>query len=531
MTVAAHLSQASSSYTAVSEKLSLETAEWGKANEDVAASIQKITATNEAVVARLHSFARSHSEQTAELVVSAKTWSESNAVVSATVSEMISLNEEIGNEVAATRSGFEALHAESVAHTQSWGDSGRAVASSMEQIAEENGACQSDSVNTQRSLVSASKAMQVQCAALSDSTTDSITATAALRSANETHSDNIQEVSTAAAAGFTSTLSRLAAWSDHQAEKVSNEVSQMEQLMSSRPPVLEALDASCASMKRQIAASAEALRKDTDTQQDVLADACAAISASWSKFCSEHNGACAQIEDDSETWRVECQAIIDAECERLSQYEATQRTEAEESVGAAQAHSVATAEQTVATTQTVRNFCNQTLRMEESVKTPAGPADLPSIARQPATTPQDDELLVDCRTKRAALGSAASTAAISGSPRDPGSGNSTAEPRASPEQPAVVQAIQHVIQTNAVLASPSVAAQRPRASGKIVAPGSAKADRGQEEVTASTRTSTRLSSSTSSMKKAKTATADQAATAGRNPFAPARLVNAKQAAK
>lgn len=528
MTVAAHLSQASSSYTAVSEKLVLETAEWGKANEDVAASIQKTAATNEAVVARLHSVERSHSEQTAELVTSAKTWSESNAAVSATMSEMISLNEEIGNEVAATRSGLEVLQAESIAHTQSWGDSGRAVASSMEQIAEENEACQSDSAKAQSSLGSASKAMQAQCAALSDSTTDSIAAAAALRGANETHSEKIQGVSTAAAAGFTSTLSRLAAWSDHQAEKVSNEVSQVEQLMSSRPPVLEALDASCASMKRQIAASAEALRKDTDTQQDVLADACKAISATWTEFCSEHNGTCAQIEDDSETWRVECQAIIDAECERLSQYEATQRTEAEESTGAAQAHSVAAAEQTVATTQTVRNFCNQTLRMEESVRSPTGPAELPSVARQPATTPQDDELLADCRTKRAAPGSAA---VASGSPGAAGSGNSTAEASASPEQPAVVQAINHVIKTNAVLASPSVAAQRPRASGKIVAPGSAKGDRGQEEAKANTRSSARLSSSTSSTKKAKTATADQAATAARNPFAPARLVNAKQPAK
>lgn len=511
VTVAAHLSQAFSSYAEVSEKLVLETAKWGEANDDVATSIQKVTETNEAVVARLQSVERTHSEKTAQLATHAKTWSESNAAVSETMSAMISLNEEIVEEVGSTRSGFNALKEDAAAQTQSWGDSGRAVATSMEQIFDENNACQNDSATTHDALVSASKAMQAQCAALVDATAAGITATTALCDANEAHREHIQEIETVASAGFTSTLSTVEAWSDHQAEKVSDEVSQVQQLMASRPAVMEALDVSCASMKKQIAASAEALRKDTDTQQEVLADACAAITATWSEFCSDHNGTCAQVEDDTETWRVECQAIIASECERLDEYEAAQRTAAECSISKVQGHSIAVAEQTVATTQTVRDFCNQTLKMEEPVAPPAGRVELPSVPREPATTPQDELLLADCRTKRAASGS--------------GDGSNGAAN--SLKETAVIEAIQNVAQTNAVLASPSVAKQRPKAAGKIVAPGSAKANRGKGEAKTSVTASVRPVSTPS--KAAKPAKSEQAASGGRNPFAPAK-VNAKPSA-
>eukprot|EP01043_Picozoa_sp_COSAG02_P013707 COSAG02_NODE_553_length_20425_cov_17.986372_16_plen_1498_part_00 len=522
VTVAAHLSQASTSYTEMTDKLVLEAAEWGKANDDVAASIQKVTETNEAVVARLQSVERSHSEQTAQLTTNAMTWSKSNAAVSATMSDMIRLNEEIVKEVGATRSGLNALNEDAAAQTQSWGDSGRAVASSMERISEENNGCQSDSARTQDALISVSKAMQEQGTTLANSTAEGIAATAALRNASAAHSEHIQEVETVTSAGFTSTMSTLEAWSDHQAEKVSDEMSQVRQLVASRSAVLEALDTSCASMKKQITASAEALREDTDTQQDVLADACATITVTWSEFCSDHNGTCAQIEDDAETWRAECQTIIASECERLEEYETAHRTATEDSMSKAQAHSIGVAEQTVATTQTMRDFCNKTLQMEEPVAAPAGQVELPSVAREPATTPQDEVLLADCRTKRAASGS---SEAYAGSSR---SGDTSIGVPSSPEQPSVVEAIQHVAQTNAVLASPSLGKQRPRAAGKIVAPGSAKVNRAKDEAKACVSASVRPASTPS--KVAKTAKLNQPAAGGRNPFAPAK-VNGKTTAK
>jgi hypothetical protein len=86
----------------------------------------------------------------------------------------------------------------------------------------------------------------------------------------------------------------------------------------------------------------------------------------------------------------------------------------------------------------------------------------------------------------------------------------------------VAAAIQDVVQTNAVLASPTpVKKPRARASGKIVAPGSASSKLSSKgEVTASVTASVRAAPSKLSSQPA----------AARNPFAPAKA-NVKSTGK
>ena len=529
--VAAHLTAASSSYEEMSEQLVKQTEEWGAANDSVAASIENVTAVNEAVVARLRSAERTHSEQTTALTENAQAWSESNDNVAATVSEMVSLNGEIQTKITANHSAFDGLKEDATAQVQSWGDSGRAVASAIEDIAKENDACQSDSMAAGEVTAAASDAAHAQCVELTAATTATMASIDSLRDANENHSADVQAVEGEATAGFNSTLSAITAWAAHQDEKVTQEVSQVEQMLASRPAVIAAMETSCASMNGQMAASTAAVQSDVEAQQEALGAACASNNTAWSEFLSDHNGSCAQVEDDTAIWHAECQAIVTAEVHRLGRYEAEQRAHAESGSSEAQQHCVGATERSVGTTQTVRAFCNTTIEMEAPVEAPTAPVELATVARQPSTTPQDDVLLADCRAKRPdtqtwsapAPAPAVAPAPAAATPTAKAEAG-TAAAAASPEKPesVVAAAIQDVVQTNAVLASPTpVKKPRARASGKIVAPGSASSKLSSKgEVTASVTASVRAAPSKLSSQPA----------AARNPFAPAKA-NVKSTGK
>ena len=520
--LSSHLTEASASYAAASQQL-IEVAEnWGAENDAVVESIQNIAATNEAVVARIESCERSHAEQTAALNQNAQAWGDSNCVVAATVTEMVELNGSIQTEVAATRASFEALNETGMVQVQSWGDSGRSVGDSMEQIAKANDECQSDSSATQAASAKAAAAAHASCLELTASTSAAMDSVTSLRGATEISKAKLQEVEGAATAGLSSSTAAIASLGEHQAATVAAEVSQVQQLLSSRPAVIQEMESSCAAITSQLAGSTTSLETETAASQASLASACAGNSEAWSEFASKHNGTCSEVEDETAIWNSECLAIVASEIERLSGYEEAQRSAAEAAQSDVSKHSAEVLESSEGREQVVRTFCNTTLEMEAAVPAPAAMKELPAVAREPTATPSDEVLLTDCRTQRPAAPAAVATtppaapAAVAAAP---------VAAEAGPKSP-LVAAIQAVAKTNAVLASPAAAKKtRARAAGKIVAPGSstlAKAD--VTSVTASVNTSAAASPAAAAVK------GDSKLAQGKkNPFAPAKA-NTRSAA-
>ena len=526
--ISSHMTEASGAYAATSQQLIEVTENWGAENDAVAESIQNIAAVNEAVVARIESASRSHAEQTTALTENAQAWGISNCAVAASVTEMLELNGSIQTEVATTRASFEALNETGTSEVQAWGDNGRSVGESMGHIIKENDECQNDSAATQAASTEAAAAAHASCLELTASTAAVMDSVASLRGATESSKTELQEVEGAAATGLTSSTAAIASLGEHQAAMVAVEVSQVERLLSSRPAVVEEMEISCAAINSQLAGSKASLEVDTAASHASLTRACASNGEAWSGFASKHNGTCSEVDDETAVWNSECLAIVASEIERLSGYEEAQCSAAEDANGDVAKHSAEVVESSESREQGVRAFCNTTLEMEAAVPPPAAMKELPAVARSPMATPSDAVLLADCRTQWSSAPTAATAAAapvaVAVAVAVVVAPKAAAAAEGGPTSP-VATAIQNVAKTNAVLASPATAKKtRPRAAGKIVAPGSstlAKAD--VTSVTASVSASPAIPA---------VAKGDSKLAQGKkNPFAPVKANTRSAAAK